>query len=202
MLQVRANNMKKYIDSVLLALREDSNIIVGERIDKVNDFFFIDVALKTGGPSEELLLDFDKENLLTIVARFGEPFSTDTSHVNALAYIALSRANDALLEKKKPGKCLLNLDIGKARFMYAACLPLLSEPKEAAAFIKQVLAGIWEVRDFLCCFTQQANEDTLSVDDALELEPLKEGQMRVTLHPALAILSDEDINVNEDQEEE
>lgn len=166
--------MKNYIDSVLSALR-DSDVVVGEQIDKVNGFFFIDAALKAGESLESLLLDFDEENhVLTAVSRCGESFSTDTAHVNALAYIALSRANDALFEKRKPGKCLLNLDIGKARFMYAASLPLLSNPKEAAAFIKQALE-VWEVRDFLSRFAQQTNEGTLSVD-ALEMEPLEEGR--------------------------
>lgn len=192
--------MEKYIDSVLSALR-DSDVVVGEQIDKVNDFFFVDVALESGKSTEALLLDFDATTL-SIAARFGDSFSTDTPHVNALAYIALSRANDALFEKRKPGKCLLNLDVGKARYMYSACVPLLKSPNETVVFIKQALEGIMEVRDFLSRFAQHANKGTISIDDAVELEPLEEGQMRVTLHPALAILSDEDINVSEDQEEE
>ena len=164
--------MENYINSVLLALREDSDIIVGERIDKVDDFFFIDAALKAGESLEGVLLDFDENHVLTVVSRFGEAFSTDTAYVNALAYIALSRANDALFEKRKPGKCLLNLDIGKARFIYSASVPLFSEPKEIATFIKQVLEGIIEVRGMLTRFAQ---------------------------HPVLEILFDEDINVNDEE---
>ena len=192
--------MEKYIDSVLSALREDSDVIVGERIDKVTGFFFIDAALKAGESLEALLLDFDENHVLTVVARFGESFSTDTDHVNALAYIALSRANDALFEKRKPGKCLLNLDIGKARFIYSASVPLLKSPNETAVFIKQALEGIMEVRDFFSRFAQHSNEHTISIDDAIEIEPcLEEGQMRVTLHPVLEILFDEDINVNDEE---
>lgn len=97
----------------------------------------------------------------------------------------------------------MNLDIGKARFMYSACVPLLTSPKEMVSFITQAIEGIMEVRDFLSRFAQHANEDTISIDDAVEIEPcLEEGQMRVTLHPALAILAEEDINVNDGEEEE
>ena len=43
--------MKNYIDSVLSALR-DLDVVVGEQIDKVNDYFFVDVALKSGKPAD------------------------------------------------------------------------------------------------------------------------------------------------------
>lgn len=192
--------MKNYIDSVLSALR-DLDVVVGEQIDKVNDYFFVDVALESGKPTEALLLDFDATTL-SIAARFGDSFSTDTPHVNALAYIALSRANDALMEKRKPGKCLLNLDVDKARYMYSASIPLLKSPKEMAAFIKQAIEGIMQVRGFLSSFAQRANDGMLSIDDVLLLEPLEEGQMHVTLHPVLGILAEENINANDGEEEE
>ena len=86
--------------------------------------------------------------------------------------------------------------------MYSACIPLLLLPQEMAAFVKQAAEGVMTVRDFLSRFASHAREGTISIDDALELEPLREGQMRVTLHPALAILAEEDINVNDDEEEE
>lgn len=164
--------MKNYIDSVLSALR-DLDVVVGEQIDKVNDYFFVDVALESGKPAEALLLDFDATTL-SIAARCGDSFSTDTPHVNALAYIALSRANDALMEKRKPGKCLLNLDVGKARFLYAACVPLLESPNETAVFIKQALEGIVQVRFMLTRFAHRANQGVLCIDDALEMEPEEE----------------------------
>ena len=203
MLQGRVNDMDNtYINRVMAAIYDTG--IVANQFDFTNDFLFVDVSLCSGQKPESFLLDFDEENKnLNIIARFGEWFSTDIPHVNALMYIALETANGAIHDVHAPGRVLLNLDEENgARFMYSACVPLLLLPQEMAAFVKRAAEAVMAVRDFLTCFAQHANEGSISIDDAVELEPLEEGQMRVTLHPALAILSDTDINVSEDQEEE
>lgn len=194
--------MNKYINRVISAIYDTG--IVANQFDFTGDFLFVDVSLCPGQEPEALLLDFDEEDKnLNIIARFGEWFPTDVPHVSALMYIALETANGAIHDAHAPGRVLLNLsEENGARFMYSACIPLLLLPQEMTAFVKRAAEGVMTVRDFLSRFAQHANEGTISIDDSLELEPLKEGQVRVTLHPALAILSDEDINVNEDQEEE
>mgnify|MGYP003290721503 CR=1 FL=1 len=40
------------------------------------------------------------------------------------------------------------------------------------------------------------------VDDALQLEPLKEGQIQISLHPVLSVLLDADIHIGDDEVEE
>lgn len=195
--------MNNYINRVMSAIYDTG--IVANQFDFTGDFLFVDVSLCPGQEPEALLLDFDEEDKnLNIIARFGEWFPTDVPHVSALMYIALETANGAIHDAHAPGRVLLNLsEENRARFMYSACIPLLLLPQEMAVFVKRVAAGIMSVRDFLTRFAQHANEHSISIDDALELNPLEEGQMRVTLHPALAILAEEndgeEERMNDDQ---
>lgn len=193
--------MNNYINRVMSAIYDTG--IVANQFDFTGDFLFVDVSLCPGQEPETLLLDFDEEDKnLNIIARFGEWFPTDVPHVSALMYIALETANGAIHDAHAPGRVLLNLsEENGARFMYSACIPLLLLPQEMAAFVRRAAEGVMAVRDFLSRFATHAREGTISIDDALELEPLEEGQMRVTLHPALAILSDEVINMNDDEGE-
>ena len=194
--------MNNYINRVMAAIYDAG--IVANQFDFANDFMFVDVSLFPGQEPESLLLDFDEENKnLNIVSRFGEWFSTETPHANALMYIALETANGAIHDAHAPGRVLLNLsEENGARFMYSACIPFLLLPQEMSAFVKRAAEGVMAVRDFLSRFAQHVNEGTISIDDALELEPLEEGETRVTLHPALEILFDADINTGDDQEGE
>ena len=193
--------MDNYINRVMAAIYDTG--IVANQFDFTEDFLFVDFSLRPGQEPESLLLDFDEEEKnLNIIARFGEWFPTDIPHVSALMYIALETANSTIHDAHAPGRVLLNLsEENGARFMYSACIPLLLLPQEMAAFVKRAAESVMTVRYFLSRFSTHAREGIISIDDALELEALKEGQMRVTLHPALTILAEEDINVNDEEEE-
>ena len=195
-----------YINRVISAIYDTG--IVANQFALAEESLLVSVALCPEQKPQPLLLNFDDEsNTLNIVGQLSAWFTTDSPCVSVLMYIALETANGAIHDIHAPGRVLLNLsEEHSAQFMFSASFPYLLLPQEVASLVKRAAEAAIAVRPHLSRFAQHSNQGIISIEDALNdtsvLEPQGAQQIRVSLHPALIILSDTDTSVSSDGENE
>ena len=181
---------REYINKVIGALY-DKGIVCGE-CDVVDGYFFLDMAIASQ-KKETFLFDFDTEHKqLTVVVRFGEWIHSKPAYVSQLMYIALETANGAIFDAKCPGRLLLNMREADSalRFYYAANLPITFVPGDTIDIICKAVEAAFVVKPMIDRFCERAQNGSLTINEALDIQPVQEGEVKVAFHPIVDALMD------------
>lgn len=177
---------QEYINRVISILANEKNIVCGG-YDIVDSFFFLDIAI--AGEQETFLLDFDTEHRqLTVVVRLSDWIPSKPVYVSQLAYIALETANSSIFDSHCPGRLLLNIreEDSALGFHYAANLPMTFMPHETAEMICKTVEAVFVVKPMIERFCERAQNGCLTINEALDIQPVQEGEVKVAFHPIVA----------------